>query len=69
MNDSWNDPRIWDAATQLIPQIMEGHPMPSIARATLTNNELALAHYLAHALHKITNMTIAELEIMRQEEA
>jgi hypothetical protein len=57
MPESWNNPHVQEAATQIAKQIIQGQPNPQISDAhNLNNDQRAMAFYIGRSLVRISRM-------------
>jgi hypothetical protein len=61
----WSDPIIQKGIEELLAQMKGGESNPTITNDSISDNERALAHYIARAIMRIAPMVHDEIEYMR----
>ena len=65
-SESWNNPHVQSAATQIAEQVVSGQPNPQISGAhNLSDDQRAMAFYLGRSLARISRMVKEEIEYRR----
>ena len=62
---NWNSPAVWQAVRELVPQMLADSPSPSISDVDLSDNDRALAWYLARSFIRISAMVQEEIAYTR----
>jgi len=68
-NESWNNPQVWRATEQLASQMIgadpDGDPPQISGGSNLSDDQRALAFYLARSMARISRMVRDEIEYRR----
>ena len=63
--EKWNNPKVWRAIREIVPEMMANVPEPEISDATMSDDERAMAYYIARTIVRIVPMVADEIAYMR----
>ena len=63
--EKWNNPKVWRAIREIVPEMMANVPEPEISDATMSDDERAMAYYIARSFVRIVPMVVDEIDYMR----
>ena len=63
--DKWNNPKVRRAIEEIVPEMMANVDEPEISDATMSDDERAMAYYIARSFVRIVPMVVDEIDYMR----
>ena len=63
--DKWNNPKVRRAVEEIVPAMMANVDEPEISDATMSDDERAMAYYVARSFVRIAPMVVDEIDYMR----
>jgi hypothetical protein len=63
--DKWNNPKVRRAVEEIVPAMMANVDEPEISDATMSDDERAMAYYIARSFVRIVPMVVDEIDYMR----
>jgi hypothetical protein len=63
--DKWNNPKVRRAVEEIVPEMMANVDEPEISDATMSDDERAMAYYIARSFVRIVPMVVDEIDYMR----
>jgi hypothetical protein len=63
--EKWNNPKVRRAVEEIVPAMMANVDEPEISDATMSDDERAMAYYIARSFVRIVPMVVDEIDYMR----